>query len=344
MNDIFFFNTWYRGHNNPRYAELIPRLDRVDARVLTFPRQRVLRAGLERAWRLAKPVLEPRLLHRLERRYRYAFVTDVPQLSLLTQRAVADVDDPSFSDAEVAALKRAAAYVVTAESAARRFERAGVETPWHLVPQGVALDLLDRERARDVRRRLARPDEIVVGYTAAYLLLPGDRGGGNPLYDVSHLLELWDEIVPRAPRGRLWLVGTPSPQLRERLSGRDDVLLTGRVPQHDVLAYVANFDVALYPRAADQGVRAVKTAEYLGVGAPIVSYDYDVVADVKASGSGILVREPREFVEAVERLVHDATLRGELAARARAAGAERDWRVLAGRYNAILDEHLPRLD
>ena len=80
------------------------------------------------------------------------------------------------------------------------------------------------------------------------------------------------------------------------MAGRPDVLLTGRVPQSDVLSYVSNFDVALYPRAADQGVRVVKTAEYLGVGAPVVSYDYDVVADVREAGAGILVGDPREFV------------------------------------------------
>jgi hypothetical protein len=120
VSDVFFFNTWYRGHNNPRYAELLPRLERVDTRVLTFPRQRLLRAGLERAWRKAKPRLEPFLLRRLERRYPYAFVTDVPQLSLLSRPAVADVDDPYFSEAEVEGLKRVVAYVVTSESAPRR--------------------------------------------------------------------------------------------------------------------------------------------------------------------------------------------------------------------------------
>jgi glycosyltransferase involved in cell wall biosynthesis len=344
MKDVFFFNTWYRGHNNPRYTELLPRLERVDARVLTYPRSRVLRVGLERGWRRAKPALEPRLLRRLERRYPYAFVTDVPQLSRLRRPAVADVDDPYFSPAEVEGLKRARAYVVTAESAARRFEALGVDTPWHVVPQGVALDSVDEARTREVGRLLGRPGTVIVGYTAAYLLLPGDRGGGNPLYDVSHLLDLWGEIARRAPGARLCLVGTPSTRLRERLTGRGDVLLTGRVPQPDVLSYVANFDIALYPRAADQGIRAVKTAEYLGVGAPIVSYDYEVVADVRDAGAGILVRDEREFVTAVERLVADRALRAGLAARARAAGAERDWRVLAQRYNEILDERLPPSD
>jgi glycosyltransferase involved in cell wall biosynthesis len=344
MKDIFFFNTWYRGHNNPRYAELLPRLARVDMRVITFPRQRLLRGVAARSWRALKPTLEPRLLRRLERRYPYAFVTDIPQLTSLVHPAVADVDDPTFSPAEVAGLKRAAAYVVTAESTARRFEAAGVDRPWHVVPQGVALDTLDPDRTAEVGRSLRRGDAVVVGYVAAFLLLPGDRGGENPLYDVSHLLDLWEAIAPRVPAARLWLVGTPSDRLRERLAGRNDVVLVGRVQQSEVLSYVANFDVALYPRAADQGVRAVKTAEYLGVGAPVVSYDYDVVADVREAGAGILVGEPREFVAAVERLVQDTALRAEIAVHAKAAGAARDWRALAKRYDEILDEHLPGLD
>ena len=39
---IVFFNTWYRGHNNARYSELLPRLERVDSYLLTFPRSRPL--------------------------------------------------------------------------------------------------------------------------------------------------------------------------------------------------------------------------------------------------------------------------------------------------------------
>ncbi len=39
---------------------------------------------------------------------------------------------------------------------------------------------------------------------AAHLLSAGDRGGESPLYNVDHLLELWDEIhAPRAERATL---------------------------------------------------------------------------------------------------------------------------------------------
>jgi glycosyltransferase involved in cell wall biosynthesis len=109
-----------------------------------------------------------------------------------------------------------------------------------------------------------------------------------------------------------------------------------------VLAYVANFDVALYPRTQDQGVRSAKVAEYMGLGVPTVSYDYRVTEVLRETGAGILVREPREFVEAVVALATDLERRAQVAAAAAAAGHELDWDVLARRYEReILDRYLP---
>jgi hypothetical protein len=184
---------------------------------------------------------------------------------------------------------------------------------------------------------LAQSDNSVL---AAHLLLDGDRGGTNALYNVEHLLDLWQEIRARVPAARLWLMGAPSKPLRERLSGRDDVVLTGRLPPEDALAYIPNFDIALYPRTEDQGVRAGKIAEYLGAGVPTVSYDYEVVADLRETGAGILVSTPREFIAAVERLARDPVERSRVAAAALGAGRSRDWDLLADQMNEILDRYL----
>jgi glycosyltransferase involved in cell wall biosynthesis len=342
--DVFYFNTWYRGHNNARYAELLPRLDRVRTYLLTFPRPRIARGVTERAWRLVRPGIEPLVLKALERRHRYAFVTDLGQLATLRVPSIVDVDDIAFTEANAALLRRAgvAAYTVTDSSIAHRLEAMGVDRPWYVIPQGVALDSLDPAAVRAVAERHRTPNAVVVGYLAAFLLLPGDRGGEDAMYNVEHLLELWTEIAPRAPEARLWLVGAPSAQVRRRLEGRSDVELVGSVPRDRLLSYVANFDVALYPRTEGRGIRASKIAEYLGVGAPIVSYDYPVVADVRDAGAGILVNNPREFVDAVVQLVHDPEARAGFAAHAKAAGEQRDWRVLAGQVSDVLGRHLAR--
>jgi hypothetical protein len=58
------------------------------------------------------------------------------------------------------------------------------------------------------------------------------------------------------------------------------------------------------------------------------------------AGAGMLVQTPGKRGETVERLALDEPLRAALGAHARAAGAARDWGVLARRDSAILDHHL----
>ncbi|HEY3543703.1 MAG TPA: glycosyltransferase [Gaiellaceae bacterium] len=340
-SQVFYFHTWYRGHNNPRYDELLPRLSRVDAYLVRFPRPRVARAAAERAWKRVRFAVEPPLLARASAVYGGAFVTDLRQLPHLRVPCVVDVDDPQFErDAELLRSANVAAYVVTDEYTGHRLEALGVDQPWHVVPQGAPLDRLDAGRVEAIRRTRRREGDFVAVFVSAFLLLPGDRGGDNPLYDVTHLLELWDQVAARAPGARLWLIGHASPRARERLRGRGDVVLLGRLHRNESFAHIAAADVALYPRRPDDGVRRVKTAEYLAAGVPVVGYDYRSVSDVKEAGAGLLVDQPADFVDAVVSLARDGALRARLAAAAAGAGAQRDWRILSARYASILDEHL----
>jgi glycosyltransferase involved in cell wall biosynthesis len=51
-------------------------------------------------------------------------------------------------------------------------------------------------------------------------------------------------------------------------------LVFGRVPQEELLSYVSNYDIALYPRRADHGMfQTTKVVEYMGCGVPTVAYD-----------------------------------------------------------------------
>jgi glycosyltransferase involved in cell wall biosynthesis len=254
-----------------------------------------------------------------------------------------DADDPTFSPRELEQLQSSAvrAYVVTAETAARRYESLGVSKPWIVIPQGVNLAAATPElRAAAAARK--QTGEVVLGWMAAHLLTKGDTGADNPLYNVDHLLELWEEIRLRVPRARLWLVGEPSERLRARLAGRREVLLLGRLPRDQALAAAAAFDVAPYARTADQGIRAAKVSEFMGLGVPTVSYDYEVTANLRETGAGVLVPDARAFVDAVVTLLDDEAARSTLAAAATRAGRELDWDVLARRYGGeVLDRYLP---
>lgn len=341
---LFYTNLWFRGHNNPRYAELLPRLERLDAYLVTIGEGRV-RRGLEYRLHRATRHIRERIVHSLAaRRYRGCFTTAPEQIGYFAGPMVADIDDPWYSRRELELLKRPnlLAYVVTAPRAARKYEALGIDKPWHVVPQGFSPRTVDPREVERVRRDLRRGDEVVVGYMASWLLSAGDRDGTNSLYNVDHLLELWEEIGRRVPAARLWLVGGPSARIRARCSGRDDIVVLGRLSRGHALAHVANFDVALYPRTEDVGIQAAKVAEYMGLGVPTVSYDYEVTQDLRDTGAGVLAASPREFVEAVARLAVDPDERARIADAAKRAGAERDWDILARRYETeILDVHLP---
>jgi glycosyltransferase involved in cell wall biosynthesis len=341
---VFFTSLWFKGHNNPRYAELLPRLTRLDAYLATASEDRIRRGMQYRAFRWSARARNPVLFALANRHYSTMFTADNEQIPHFSGPIVSDVDDPLFGPREVELLQHPSlkAYVVTADRAGRRFEALGVDKPYHVIPQGISLSSVKAEQVAEAAARRA-PGDIVVGWMAAFLLSADDRGGEGALYNVDHLLELWDEIHSRLPNGRLWLVGEASERVRQRVEGRADIVLFGRVPREQALATAANFDIALYPRTKDMGIQAAKVGEFIGLGIPTVSYDYEVTENLRETGAGLLVPTPREFADAVVHLGEDEAARLELATAAKRAGADLDWDVLARRYeDEILDRYLPR--
>ena len=340
---VFFHSLWFRGHNNPRYQQLLPRLRRLDSYLLTCSDRYIIR-GLEyRAYKKSEPLRHRYLLSRASRRYRAMFTIGTAQIPHFDGPVVADVDDPTFSNDEVCQLKsrNLACYVVTDSRAGVRYQSLGVRAPFHVVPQGIALEAVDAAAVDEISQRHSAAGRLVVGYTASWLLTRDDRGGSNPFYNVDHLLELWDQIHLRVPEAQLWLVGNPGPGLQERCRGRGDILLAGRQPYSSALAYTSNFDIALYARKTGEGIRAVKVTEFMALGVPIVSYDYDVVSDITEASAGILVTSPGGFIDAVEYLARSPERRLQLGEAGRRFGARLDWNRLAAHYETdIFDKYL----
>jgi len=121
---IFLTSLWFKGHNNPRYAELLPRLQRLDAYLTSFSERRIPRGIEYRAFRWSRKVRNPALFALANRRYGSMLTLDNEQIPYFDGPVVADVDDPWYTPADVAQLQRPnlKAYVVTAERAARRYE------------------------------------------------------------------------------------------------------------------------------------------------------------------------------------------------------------------------------
>ena len=342
---VFFHAVWFRGHNNPRYAALLPRLDRLDADLLRCSDQRIVRGLQVRAYRRTEERRNAFLLGHASGRYRGLFSVASHQPRHFRGPVVLDMDDPRFTPDEAARLRapNITMCVVTGERAIDRYRELGVETPMTVIPQGVDLDALDADRVEGLRARFRRPGDVVVGYVAAWLLRSGDRQGDNPLFNVDHLLEeLWPAIRRRVPRAQLWLVGQPSGRVARWCAGRDDILVLGRLDQDEVVNHVAAFDIALYPRRVAHTVRTVKVAEYMGVGVPTVSYDLDIVRDLETSGGGIVVTTPSQFVDAVAELAENPERRRAMGTAAGEYAAGWRWSTLGQRYREVLDEHLPR--
>ncbi len=341
---ILFSSLWFHGHNNARWVGFLSRLERLDRYHITLSPRRPVRGLQFHTLRATEPLWYRWLFAAAYRRgYRSLFLNDRRQIEYFKGKVVADCDDPHFGEREVELLNRpnVAAYVAVTQDMARRYEELGVRKPCHIIPHGVELRFLSQEKVAEVRRRHRSDGDVVMGYQASWLLSHGDRRGDVPIYSVDHVLDLWDEIRTRIPRARLWLLGTASDRVRRRCAGRDDIVVFGRIEPADLLAYVANFDIALYPRTADHGTfQTTKVVEYMGCGVPTVAYDYEVTSHVRDAGAGVLVETPREFVDAVESLAQDDARRAELGSAARVAGAAHDYDLLARQYAEILDRYL----
>jgi glycosyltransferase involved in cell wall biosynthesis len=338
---LFFSSIWFEGHNNPRYAELLPRLERLDRFLFVASERRIVRGVQYRAYRRSRRLRNPVVLRLASRRYRGMFTADPEQIRWFDGPVVADIDDPYYTQEHVDLLNlpNLCAYVVTAERAARRYEELGVRKPFHVIPQGIGFGSMQDDLVAEAKQR--KGDDVVVGWMAAWLLSEGDRGAEGPLYNIDHLLELWSDIHSRAPGTRLWLIGEPSERVHALLDGRDDVVLWGRLPRDRALSTAAGFDIALYPRTEDTGILAAKVGEFIGLGIPTVSYDYRVTENLRETGAGVLVGTAGEFVAAVVRLATNEEARSKLARAASTAGRELDWDVLARSYEEILAAYMP---
>ncbi|MFI2369175.1 glycosyltransferase family 4 protein [Streptomyces sp. NPDC018833] len=338
---IFHSNIWFSGAN-ARYESLLPNLSRVDNYLLRCADTRLLRGIQFRLLHATSPLYGRYLFGRAARTYRHGFITNVRHIRHAHFPVVVDMDDPFFTAEEVSLLRspQVAAIVVTNEPAAEHYRELGVQTALRVIGQGVTPTPLDSSLVQQVRRRRA-PGELTVGYVAAWHMT-GEEAGPNAAYDTDHLIdEIWPAVRTACPQARLWLVGNIGAALRRKLHSRGDIELVGRVPQTHVASYLAEVDVAVYPRRIQHRRAAVKLSEYIGAGVPVVGYRSVPTELVSCTGAGIVADTREEFVRSLVRVLCDTDLRTRLAENAVAAAPDVDWRVLAQRYSDVLEEFLP---
>jgi glycosyltransferase involved in cell wall biosynthesis len=340
------FTLWFPAQNNRRYASLLPRLASVvDVYRWTLSRSRLLRGIEYRLWRrLKRRLIYPLVLRRLARRYDSYFCVDVDQVAAWPRpdSLIIDIDDPTFEPDEIDLLRRpqVKAIVVTTEKSRAVLHERGVDRPIHVIPQGVALDDIDPNRVERIRRELKRDTGVVIGYHAPTLTMAADgrRRWRAGMDDLDLLFDAVDEARKTEPRIRLWLIGEASRALKQYADDKPWISLFGYVVFRDILPYVSNFDVAVYPRTfVDRPGRfRLKIAEYMACGVPVVSTDLDEAFIVRDAACGIVCHSTEEFARALIELARSAEARVQLGEAGRQyARAHLDWSLLARRYREL---------
>lgn len=337
---VFHTNVWFRGHNNPRYAQLLPRLGRVDNLLIVLSDVRWRRRAQFTIVRRLQPMVLPALARLAGRRYRAMLATNTAVVRRFGGPVVVDMDDPVFTRAELAVLRspNVAAIVVTSDRIRQAYEEHGVTCPIEVVGQGIAT-VVDASR----RRRSTSDDgTVVVGWIAPWLRLDGDPSAAEPLFNIQHLMDdLWPAISAACPQAQLRLIGRPGPRVRARAAGDPTVQLVGPLAQSAVPGALQALDLAVYHRRDPELRERIKITEFIASGVPIVAYDQPSTKVVEELGVGSLAHTSAEFIAAAVRLIDDADLRRTLADNAAAHAPAMSWDHLAEKYEAVLDRYLP---
>ena len=212
---------------------------------------------------------------------------------------------------------RSADYVLPVTDVLAGFVRdAGVAPDRVVVIQnGVGSEFLSGAvDGKAVRHRFAIEDAIVLGFT----------GFVREWHGLERVIEL---IADSDPRLKLHLLlvgdGPAIPALRHLAAARGvdgRVIFAGLVPRHDIVGYIASFDIALQPQVVPYA-SPLKLIEYMAQGRAIVAPSTPNIGEILSDREALLFDpgDPAAFRRAIERLSGDADLRVRLGQAARAA-------------------------
>ncbi len=159
---------------------------------------------------------------------------------------------------------------------------------------------------------------------------------GSLMYppNVDAVLFFCDSILPRirrdVPDAKLLVVGHHAPSRVQKLAAREDVIVTGQVP--DVRPYYQRAKLSVIPLRAGGGTR-IKILEAMAYGRPVISTSLGCEGLDVVSGEHLLVADtPAAFSERVVEALKDKGLRERLSRTARALVESRyDWSTMAQR-------------
>jgi glycosyltransferase involved in cell wall biosynthesis len=205
-----------------------------------------------------------------------------------------------------------------------------------VIQNGVGKEFLSDSAGGDaVRQRFGLDGALVLGFT----------GFVREWHGLERVIDLIAESDPLMKLHFLIVGDGPAIPELQRLAvsrGLDRrVIFAGLVPRHDIIAYVAAFDVALQPQVVSYA-SPLKLFEYMALGRAIVAPSTPNICEVLSDREAMLFdpADPTAFRRAVEQLCQDAGLRARLGKAARAAVDRQGltWANNARRIVALFDQ------
>jgi len=175
------------------------------------------------------------------------------------------------------------------------------------------LDMLkeNRQAGKSVRRRYGMEDESVM------LTFVGNLDYRPNFIALQHIVDrVYPEIIGRYPKAKFVVVG----RMHQDALGyqRDNLILTGYLPQQDFVNHVSAADILLVPIDAGSGLRR-KILDTAALGKAIVSTRKGAEGLDFVDEEEILLAKDtdRDFVAKVIKLIEDKNLRHRLGVNAR---------------------------
>jgi glycosyltransferase involved in cell wall biosynthesis len=213
---------------------------------------------------------------------------------------------------------RAADYVLPVTNVLADFVRvAGIpDSRIEVIQNGVGKEFLSGQvQGSGIRQRYQLADDaLVLGFT----------GFVREWHGLERVIELVADSDPQLKLHFLIVGDGPAvPELKRLATERGldrRVIFAGLVARHDIVDYIAAFDVALQPQVVAYA-SPLKLFEYMALGRAIVAPASANICEVLGEGEAVLFdpADPTAFRRAVERLCQDTALRQRLGKAAREA-------------------------
>ncbi len=243
-----------------------------------------------------------------------------------------------FQTANRFVLERARLCTVNSRGTRKRVLRIHPGTRTEIVPMGLHPERYGPHLAStEIRRRMGggQPQLLFVGRFSRH------KG-------LDHLVAALPPILERLPEARLALIGfgPEEPEVRAaaaRTGVANALTIVGRVPHHDIPAWLASADLVVLPSVQVEGLGVV-LLEALASGTPVVGSDLGGIPDIIQDGeTGLLARpgDPEHLAGTCLRILTDRELAGRTAQAGRhLVETTFSWKVIASRLDELFSSHL----